>query len=64
MELKVEAMACGGCVKSVTKAIQSVDADARVEADLAARAVRIETSAARAAILQALEKAGYPATAR
>jgi copper chaperone len=61
MELKIEAMACSGCAKSVTKAIQSVDANARVEADLAVRAVRIETSAAPAAILQALEEAGYPA---
>jgi copper chaperone len=63
MELKIEAMACGGCAKSVTKAIQSVDAEARVEADPAARTARVETTATPAAILRALAEAGSPATA-
>lgn len=63
MELKIEGMTCGGCARSVTKAIQSVDANARVEADPAARAVRIETTATQAAVLQVLEDAGYPAVA-
>lgn len=62
MELRIEDMVCGGCARSVTKAIQSVDPNARVNADPAAHSVRIETSAAQAAILQALEKAGFPAT--
>lgn len=62
MELKIEGMTCGGCAKSVTKAIQSVDSIAKVETDPAARAVKIETTASQAAILQVLEDAGYPAT--
>ncbi|WP_439605451.1 heavy-metal-associated domain-containing protein, partial [Shinella sp.] len=45
MELKIESMTCGGCAKSVTRAIQSVDPNARVETDPAARSVKIETSA-------------------
>jgi len=63
MELRIESMTCGGCAKSVTKAIQSVDPDARVEADPAARTVKIETTATSAALQMALEDAGYPATA-
>jgi copper chaperone len=63
MELKIERMTCGGCAKSVTKAIQSVDSKAKVETDPAARALKIETTATRAAILQVLEEAGYPVTA-
>ncbi|MCO5092971.1 heavy-metal-associated domain-containing protein [Bosea sp. (in: a-proteobacteria)] len=62
MELRIEGMSCGGCAKSVTKAIQSVDSAARVEANPAERSVRVETSAAQAAILRVLEQAGYPAT--
>lgn len=63
MELRIENMTCGGCARSVTKAIQSVDPDARVEANPPARAVKVETSADQAAILRALNEAGYPAIA-
>lgn len=62
MELKIENMTCGGCAKSVTKAIQSVDSAAKIETDPAARAVKIDTTATQAAILEVLEEAGYPAT--
>lgn len=63
MDLKIEGMACGGCAKSVTKAIQSVDPKARVETNLPDRTAKVETSAAQAAILRALAEAGYPASA-
>lgn len=63
MELKIEGMTCGGCAKSVTKAIQSVDSAAKIETNPAARAVKVETTATPSAILQVLEEAGYPATA-
>ena len=62
MELSIENMTCGGCARSVTKAIQSVDPDARVDADPASRAVKLETTATRTAILQGVEEAGYPAS--
>ncbi len=45
MELRIENMTCGGCAKSVTKAIQSVDPTARVETNPEARAVKVETTA-------------------
>ncbi|MEJ5021104.1 heavy-metal-associated domain-containing protein [Ochrobactrum vermis] len=61
MELKIEGMTCGGCAKSVTMAIQSVDPDAKVETNPAVRAVKIETTATLVAILQVLDEAGYPA---
>jgi len=63
MELKIEGMTCGGCAKSVTKAIQSIDPGAKVETNPAARAVKVDTTATLAALLQVLEEAGYPATA-
>ena len=33
MQFHIENMTCGGCVRSVTKAIQSVDPSAEVTAD-------------------------------
>ncbi|MBC2887472.1 heavy-metal-associated domain-containing protein [Ochrobactrum sp. CM-21-5] len=63
MELKIEGMTCGGCAKSVTMAIQSVDSGAKVETNPAAREVKIETTATLTSVLKVLEEAGYPATA-
>ncbi|MEO5759448.1 MAG: heavy-metal-associated domain-containing protein [Mesorhizobium sp.] len=63
MELRIENMTCGGCAKSVTKAIQSVDPNAKIETNPAARMVKVETTAPSAALQRVLEEAGYPATA-
>ncbi|WP_018184830.1 heavy-metal-associated domain-containing protein [Kaistia granuli] len=63
MELRIENMTCGGCAKTVTRAIQSVDPDAGIETNPAARLVRVETTATSAALQRALAEAGYPATA-
>lgn len=54
-------MACGGCARSVTKALQGVDTDAKVEADLAAHRINVESPASEAALRAALTAAGYPA---
>lgn len=45
MELTIETMTCGGCARSVTKAIQSVDPNAVITIDLSARTVKVETAA-------------------
>ncbi len=63
MQLRIEGMTCGGCAKSVTTAINSVDPGAKVEASPAARTVNVETSASKDQILKVLDLAGYPATA-
>jgi len=63
MELKIENMTCGGCARAVTRAIESIDAAAKVEINPTARTVKIDTSASRAAFLEVLDKAGYPAAA-
>jgi len=62
MDLRIENMTCGGCARSVTKAIQSVDPSAKVETNPALRSVKVETTATPAAVRQVLEEAGYPAT--
>lgn len=58
---RVPNMTCGGCAKSVTKAVQSVDPRAHVETDPAAREVRVETAADERTLLTVLKQAGYPA---
>ncbi|KQV36278.1 heavy-metal-associated domain-containing protein [Rhizobium sp. Root1204] len=63
MELKIENMTCGGCARSVTKAIQSVDPNAVIETNPAARIVRVETTASAVVVQKVLDDAGYPATA-
>ncbi|MDH6233823.1 copper chaperone [Mesorhizobium soli] len=59
--LKVPDMTCGHCAGVVTKAVQSIDAAARVDIDLKAQTVTIETKAGSATVMRALDIAGYPA---
>lgn len=55
-------MVCGGCAKGVIRAIQGVDAQAKVQVDTAEREVRVENRTADEAIfLAALAGAGFPA---
>ena len=57
---RVEDMTCGHCAGAITKAVQAVDANARVEVDLAQKIVRIEPGAAAAAkVHAAIAEAGY-----
>ncbi len=62
-ELQVEGMSCGGCVRSVTKSVQAVDGNARVEVDLESKKVRVETRASLDAVKSAISGAGYDVTA-
>jgi len=64
MQLHVQDMMCGGCAKSVTKALTNLDKDAKVQADPESRTVNVETSAPLAQVQKALEAAGFPATVR
>lgn len=53
-------MTCGGCAKSVSKALLSVDPQARIETDAPAREVRVESTFDESAFIAALSAAGYP----
>ena len=59
MELKIEGMTCGGCAKSVTKAIQSVDPSAEVSADPGSHKVEVKSAASRDRLVAALTEVGY-----
>jgi copper chaperone len=57
----IPGMHCGGCLRAVTRAVQALDPQARVEADLEARTVRVISTQSEASLLDALSNGGYPA---
>lgn len=59
-QLEVGEMSCGHCVATVTKAVQSLDAAAKVNVDLAQRKVSVQSNAALDQISAAIDDAGYP----
>ncbi|MDT3679216.1 MAG: cation transporter [Burkholderiaceae bacterium] len=57
----VKGMTCGHCVKAVTQAVHEVDAQAKVEIDLAAGKVQVDSTMPAPAIERAIAEAGYEA---
>lgn len=62
MQIHIENMTCGGCVRGVTAAIRTVDPGAEVTADTALRQVTVRSAQPGTAFLPALEAAGFNAT--
>jgi copper chaperone len=58
-EFIVSDMTCDHCVQTITQAVQAVEPDARVRADLPAHRVTVEPAADPAALAAAIEDAGY-----
>lgn len=58
--LVVEGMSCGHCVAAVTKAVQTLDANAKVDVELATQTVKVETSAPLEDVKREVAEAGYP----
>lgn len=59
IEFKVQGMTCGGCVRSVTGALQRVDPNAQVEVDLPSKMVSVSSRAGFEQLRQAIESAGF-----
>ena len=64
MELEVKDMTCGHCAGVITKAVRYVDAQAKVDIDVATRTVRIESAHGTADFLSAIQAAGYTPAVR
>jgi copper chaperone len=60
LSLKVSGMTCGGCINAVTRAIQSQDPAAKVQVDLGAQTVTLETSLSKDQASQLITEAGFP----
>ena len=63
LTMKVEGMTCEGCSEAVRRTIRRLDPEAEVAIDLAHGRVTAVTRAQSLDIAQALDKAGYTATA-
>jgi copper chaperone len=59
MQVQVEGMSCGHCVKAVTRAITECDASAKVNVDLGAGRVDVESRLSPSEVSAAITDAGY-----
>lgn len=60
LEFELKDMSCGHCVGVIQKTVRDLDPAAKLEVDLAAHRVKIETDVTPAEVAQALTEAGYP----
>lgn len=61
LELDVTGMTCSHCVRAVTQAVRTVDPEAEVQIDLAAKRVRIQGRSKADELIRVLGAAGYAA---
>lgn len=72
---RIPDMTCGHCASTITRAVTSVDKDARVDVNIPQKLVSVLSTAADSAVAAAIQQAGYtpesvtsvaprPATAR
>jgi copper chaperone len=61
---KVSGMTCGGCVSSVTKALQLALPDATVEVNLASATAKVVGDHDEATVRKAVEDAGFDYSGR
>ena len=54
-------MTCGGCVAAVTRAVQAVDKDAKVDVDLASKTVKVDSKVSPLQIIDVITNAGFEA---
>jgi copper chaperone len=60
LAFRVDDMTCGHCASTMSKAVRAIDADARVEIDLARQLVRIDpTNKGSGDLSKAIAEAGY-----
>jgi copper chaperone len=59
IEMTLPTMTCGHCVRTVTKAVHDVDAQAKLEIDLPTHVVRIDSTHPRQEFAAALAEQGY-----
>ncbi|QIW16762.1 hypothetical protein A4G20_10700 [Pasteurellaceae bacterium RH1A] len=65
LELQVQGMTCGGCAKSVQKVLSALDGVSQVEVDWQAGLARLIFDPAKieqAALIEAIEEAGFEAS--
>ena len=59
MEFNIPDMSCGGCANAITRALTDLDAAATLEADVAAKIVKVTSTLAPGQLIEAIEAAGF-----
>ncbi len=59
LKLKVPNIACEGCAETIAESIHTMEPDAKVEVDVKAKTVTVESKASEESIKQAIVAAGY-----
>lgn len=59
LKLKVPNIVCDGCAETITESITTIEPDAKVEVDVKAKTVTVESAASEETIKQAITAAGY-----
>lgn len=59
LKLKVPNIVCDGCAETITESIATMEPDAKVDVDVAAKTVTVEAAASEETIKQAIVAAGY-----
>jgi copper chaperone len=62
-EFQISDMTCSHCASTITKAVQSLDQSAKIEIDLAAKRVRVESPVGPAKLAAAIRGAGFTPSA-
>ncbi len=59
IKIEVDGIHCGSCANRITKAVQALGPGARVSVNIEAGTVEVDAAIDRAAIVRAIEDAGY-----
>ena len=62
IELQVNDMTCDRCASTITRAVQTLDRAAKVDIDLAAKRVRVESPLGPVKLVAAIRSAGFTPT--
>lgn len=63
LTFNVQDMTCNHCASAITRAVKEVDANAKVEVQVAEKRVNIDSGVAAAEFAEAIKEAGYTSVA-
>ncbi|KVD28551.1 heavy-metal-associated domain-containing protein [Burkholderia ubonensis] len=59
MEFEVQDMTCGGCANAITRAVTAADPGAKLDIDVAAKRVTVQSTQPAERVLSIIEAAGF-----
>ncbi|EMH2964166.1 heavy-metal-associated domain-containing protein [Burkholderia multivorans] len=59
MEFEVQDMTCGGCANAITRAVTAADPGAKLDIDVAAKIVKVESAQGAERVQAVIEAAGF-----